>query len=143
MTDAFPITIFHNPDCGTSRNALAMIRAAGYAPTVVEYLKAGWTRPQLERLLAALGLGARDLLRTKGTPAAELGLLAPGVSDAAILDAMVAHPILVNRPIVVTPRGARLARPSEAVLDLLERRPAAFAKEDGEVVIAAPQTPES
>lgn len=133
MTDAFPITIYHNPDCGTSRNVLAMIEAAGYAPTVVPYRETGWTRPQLDQLLAAMGAGPRDILREKGTPAAELGLLGP-VSDEAILDAMIAHPILVNRPIVVTPRGTKLCRPSEAVLDLLDRRPAEFTKEDGEVV---------
>jgi arsenate reductase len=132
MTDDFPITIYHNPDCGTSRNALAMIEAAGYAPTVIEYRKAGWTRSLLTELLAAIGAGPSDLLREKGTPAAELGLLEAG--DEAILDAMVAHPILVNRPIVVTPEGTRLCRPSELVLDLLARRPQAFTKEDGEVV---------
>lgn len=133
MSD-FPITIYHNPACGTSRNALAMIRAAGYEPTVVEYLNAGWTRPLLQALLAAMGAAPRDILREKGTPAAELGLLAPSVADDQLLDAMVEHPILVNRPIVVTPKGAKLARPSEAVLDLLERRPASFTKEDGETV---------
>ena len=122
MSD-FPITVFHNPACGTSRNALAMIRAAGHEPAVVEYLKVGRTRPQLEDLLAAMSARPRDILREKGTPAAELGLLDPAVPDGEILDAMVAHPILVNRPIVVTPKGARLARPSEAVLELLDRRP--------------------
>ncbi|WP_127088912.1 arsenate reductase (glutaredoxin) [Aquabacter cavernae] len=131
---AFPITIYHNPKCGTSRNTLAMIEAAGYAPTVVEYLKTGWTRPLLEHLVGAMGGTARDILREKGTPAAELGLLEPGVSDDALLDAMVAHPILVNRPIVETPLGVRLCRPSERVLDLLERKPDSFTKEDGEVV---------
>jgi arsenate reductase len=135
MTDEFPITIYHNPKCGTSRNALAMIEAAGYAPKVVEYLKLGWTRTQLDGLLAAMGARPRDILREKGTPAAELGLLDPAVDDAAILDAMVAHPILVERPIVVTPKGVTLARPSELVLSLLEKQPAAFAKEDGEVVV--------
>ena len=134
MTDAFPITIYHNPDCGTSRNTLAMIVAAGYAPEVVEYRKTGWTRAQLDELLAALGAKPRDLLREKGTPAAELGLLDPSASDAAILAAMIAHPILVNRPIVVTPKGASLCRPSEAVLPLLDRVPDAFTKEDGEIV---------
>ena len=134
MTDAFPITIYHNPDCGTSRNTLAMVEAAGYAPVVVEYRKTGWTRALLAELLAAMRATARDLLREKGTPAAELGLLDPAVSDDALLDAMVAHPILVNRPIVVTPRGAKLCRPSEAVLGLLDRKPAEFTKEDGEVV---------
>jgi arsenate reductase len=133
-TDPFPITIYHNPDCGTSRNALAMIEAAGYAPAVVDYRSAGWTRPQLAVLLAAMGMAPRDLLREKGTPAAELGLLEAAASDEAIIAAMLAHPILVNRPIVVTPRGTKLCRPSEAVLDLLERKPAEFTKEDGEVV---------
>ncbi len=132
MTDAFPITIHHNPDCGTSRNTLAMIVAAGYAPTVIDYRQTGWTRPQLEGLLAAMGAKPRDILREKGTPAAELGLL--GMSDDAILDAMIAYPILVNRPIVVTPMGTRLCRPSETVLEILDRKPAAFTKEDGEVV---------
>ena len=133
MTD-FPITIYHNPDCGTSRNALAMIETAAYAPRVVEYLRAGWTRPQLEELLAAMSAKPRDILREKGTPAADLGLLDPSVSDETILAAMVAHPILVNRPIVVTPKGTRLCRPSEAVLDLLDHAPETFTKEDGEVV---------
>lgn len=134
MTDPFPITIYHNPDCGTSRNALAMIEAAGYEPSIVEYRKAGWTRSQLDGLLAAMGAAPRDLLREKGTPAAELGLLDSSVSDDAILAAMTTHPILVNRPIVVTPKGTKLCRPSEAVLDLLDRKPAEFTKEDGEVV---------
>lgn len=134
MTDAFPITIYHNPDCGTSRNTLAMIEAAGYTPQIVEYRTAGWTRPQLETLLTAMDAAPRDILREKGTPAAELGLLEASVSGDAILAAMIAHPILVNRPIVVTPRGTRLCRPSEVVLDLLERKPASFTKEDGEVV---------
>ena len=134
MSEDFPITIYHNPACGTSRNALAMIHAAGYEPTVVEYLKAGWTRPLLDDLLVKTGALPRDLMREKGTPAAELGLLAEGVSDDAILSAMIAQPVLVNRPIVVTPKGAALCRPSERVLDLLDRRPASFTKEDGEVV---------
>ena len=133
MSD-FPITIYHNPACGTSRNTLAMIRAAGYEPTVIEYLQAGWTRPQLEGLLAAMEARPRDVLREKGTPAAELGLLDPSKTDDQILDAMIEHPILVNRPIVVTPNGVRLSRPSEAVLDLLDRRPEGFTKEYGEVV---------
>ena len=122
MSD-FPITIYHNPACGTSRNTLAMIRAAGYEPTVIEYLQAGWTRPQIKQLLAAMGTRPRDILREKGTPAADLGLLDPDVMDEQILDAMVEHPILVNRPIVVTPKGVKLSRPSEAVLDLLDRKP--------------------
>jgi arsenate reductase len=133
MSD-FPITIFHNPACGTSRNTVAMVEAAGYEPKVVEYLQTGWTKPQLQELLAAMGAKPRDILRDKGTPASELGLLNPNVSDDAILDAMVEHPILVNRPIVVTPKGVKLARPSEAVLDLLELKPQSFTKEDGEVV---------
>jgi arsenate reductase (glutaredoxin) len=133
MSD-FPITIYHNPDCGTSRNTLAMIEAAGYRPSVVEYRLTGWTRPQLEDLLAAMGARPRDLLREKGTPAAELGLLEPAVDDETLLRAMVDHPILVNRPIVVTPKGVKLCRPSEVVLTLLNRQPPTFIKEDGEVV---------
>ena len=133
MSD-FPITIYHNPDCGTSRNTLAMIEAAGYRPTIIEYLRSGWTESQLGDLLAAMDARPRDLLREKGTPAAELGLLDPGVDDATILRAMIDHPVLVNRPIVVTPKGTRLCRPSEQVLALLDRQPASFTKEDGEVV---------
>jgi len=136
MTDtAFPITIFHNPACGTSRNTVAMVQAAGYAPQVVEYLKAGWTREQLRDLAARSGGSLRALMREKGTPAETLGLLADDVSDERLLDAMVEHPILVNRPIVVTPKGVKLCRPSELVLDLLDRKPEQFSKEDGEVVI--------
>jgi arsenate reductase (glutaredoxin) len=133
MTD-FPITIYHNPDCGTSRNALAMIVAAGYCPTVVEYRAVGWARPQLEALMDAMGISARDLLREKDTPAAELGLLDPSVSEAVIFDVMIVHPILVNRPIVLTPKGVKLCRPSELVLSLLGRMPGEFVKEDGERV---------
>ena len=135
MSDAFfPIVVHHNPGCGTSRNTVAMIEAAGYAPTVVEYLQTGWTKPQLEALFAAMGARPRDVLRAKGTPAVELGLLTDGVSDDTLLEAMVAHPILVNRPIVATPKGVKLCRPSEAVLDLLDQKPTSFTKEDGEVV---------
>lgn len=130
----FPITIYHNPECGTSRNTLAMIEAAGYAPKVLEYRKIGWTRPLLDELFAAMGARPRDVMREKGTPAAELGLLDPSVDDEAIVEAMIAHPILVNRPIVVTPKGAKLCRPSEVVLALLDRLPAEFTKEDGEIV---------
>lgn len=130
----FPIAIFHNPACGTSRNALAMIQAAGYEPAVVEYLEAGWTREQLVHILSEMQATPRDILREKGTPAAELGLLDPNVSDDMLLAAMAEHPILVNRPIVVTPKGVRLCRPSEAVLELLERASETFTKEDGEVV---------
>jgi arsenate reductase len=133
MPDPFPVVIHHNPACGTSRNTLAMIRAAGYAPTVIAYLQTGWTIPQLQDLLAMMGARPRDLLREKGTPAEALGLTAPDVADETLLEAMVEHPILVNRPIVVTPRGAALCRPSERVFDLLERRPESFTKEDGEV----------
>lgn len=134
MTTDFPITIYHNPDCGTSRNALAMITAAGYAPTIVEYRKVGWTLNQLYTLLGAMGASPRDILRDKGTSAAERGLLDRSASDVAILEAMLLDPLLVNRPIVVTPKGTRLCRPSEVVLELLDRRPDAFTKEDGEVV---------
>lgn len=134
MTDDFAITIYHNPDCGTSRNTLAMIEAAGYRPTIVEYRTVGWTRELLEHLVDAMAVRPRELLREKGTPAAELGLLDPTTSDDAILDAMVVLPILVNRPIVVTPKGTRLCRPSEEVMPLLDRLPEHFTKEDGEVV---------
>lgn len=134
MSDAFPITIYHNPDCGTSRNALAMIEAAGYRPHVVEYRVEGWTRSLLVQILAAMEMPPRALLREKGTPAAELGLLDDGVADEEIIAAMVQYPILVNRPVVVTPKGTKLCRPSELVLELLDRRPGSFTKEDGEVV---------
>ena len=134
MTDSFPVTVFHNPACGTSRNVLAMVEAAGYRPEVVEYLKTGWDADQLRALFAEAGLTPREALREKGSPAAELGLLEAGVSDDAILAAMAEHPILVNRPIVKTPKGAALCRPSEAVYDLLQRTPEGFVKEDGEVV---------
>jgi arsenate reductase len=119
----FPITIFHNPACGTSRNVVAMAKAAGYEPKVVEYLKAGWTKDQLKQLATAAGVPLREFLRDRGTPAAELGLLEPTATDDAILEAMVAHPILVNRPIMVTPKGTALCRPSERALDLLENQP--------------------
>ena len=122
MSTPFPITIFHNPSCGTSRKTLEMIRAAGHEPKVVEYLKAGWTRLQLQDLFKAMGARPRDMIREKGSPAAELGLLEPSASDDKILDAMVAHPIMVNRPIVVTPLGSKLTRPAELVLPLLEQR---------------------
>ena len=133
MTD-FPVTVFHNPACGTSRNVLAMVEAAGYRPEVVEYLKAGWGADQLRDLFARAGITPREALREKGSPAAELGLLEADVSDDAILAAMAGHPILVNRPIVKTPKGAALCRPSERVFDLLERRPETFVKEDGQAV---------
>ena len=133
MTD-FPVTIFHNPACGTSRNVVAMVETAGYRPEVVEYLKAGWNVDQLKALFAEAGLTPREAMREKGSPATELGLLDPGTPDTAILAAMVAHPVLVNRPIVRTPRGAALCRPSEKVFDLLEQAPDRFVKEDGQVV---------
>ena len=133
MTD-FPVTVFHNPACGTSRNVLAMVEAAGYRPEVVEYLQAGWTPDQLGALFAEAGVTPREALREKEAVAAERGLLDPAASDAAILAAMVEHPVLVNRPIVRTPKGAAMCRPSERVFDLLERTPDRFVKEDGEVV---------
>ena len=115
----FPIVIYHNPECGTSRKVLALIEAEGFRPTVIEYLKAGWTIGQLQGLFAAAAMTARQALREERSPAAELGLLDPGVSEERLLEAMVAHPILVNRPIVATPKGVRLCRPSELVLSLL------------------------
>ena len=130
------VVIHHNPECGTSRNVLAIIEASGYQPIIIEYLKTGWTRPQLQGLFAAAGLTPREALRTTKSPAAELGLLSETVSDDELLTAMVTHPILVNRPIVCTPKGVRLCRPSEAVLDLLDQRPKGpFYKEDGSVLI--------
>lgn len=132
------VVIHHNPDCGTSRNVLAIIAAAGYSPTIIEYLKTGWTRPQLLGLFAAAGLTPRSALRVSKSPAESLGLLDPSVSDEALLNAMVEHPILVNRPIVCTFKGVRLCRPSEQVLELLERLPPGpFAKEDGTPLIDA------
>jgi arsenate reductase len=133
MTD-FPVTVFHNPGCGTSRNVLAAIRQTGREPEVVEYLKVGWTEARLRDLLTRMGEGPRAILRDKGTPASELGLPDDGVSDEAILAAMVEHPILVNRPIVETPLGVVLARPSERVFEVLDVRPDSFTKEDGEIV---------
>ena len=138
MSPPFPVVIHHNPDCATSRNVLAIVRAAGYAPEVVPYLETGWTRPQLLALFAAAGLTPRQALRESKSPAAALGLLAPGTGDAAIVDAMLLHPVLVNRPIVATPKGVRLCRPSETVLDLLERwPPGPLAKEDGSPLLDA------
>ncbi len=130
------ITIYHNPACGTSRNALAMIRQSGEEPVVVEYLKTPPSRERLVELIKAMGISARALLREKGTPYAELGLADPKWSDDELIDFMLAHPILINRPIVETPLGARLCRPSERVLDVLPNpRIGCFVKEDGEVVI--------
>ncbi|AWC21228.1 Arsenate reductase [Aminobacter sp. MSH1] len=128
------ITIYHNPACGTSRNTLALIRASGEEPVVIEYLKDPPSRDRLVELLGAMKMPPRDLLRQKGTPYGELGLSDPTWSDDQILDFMLAHPILINRPIVETPRGTRLCRPSEAVLDLLDNPVASYTKEDGEVV---------
>jgi arsenate reductase len=113
-------TVYHNPDCGTSRKVLGAIRDAGHEPEVVEYKKAGWTLDQLRRLFAAMGVRPRDVLRVRGTPAEELGLTGPDASDEAILSAMIEHPILVERPIVSGPTGARLCRPAETVHDLLQ-----------------------
>lgn len=138
MSAFFPVVIHHNRECGTSRNVLAIIEAAGYTPTIIPYLETGWTRPQLQVLFAAAGLTPRMALRETKSPAQELGLLEPGVSDEAILGAMLAHPVLVNRPLVATPKGVRLCRPAEVVLDLLERwPPGPLAKEDGSLVLDA------
>lgn len=132
------IVIHHNPGCGTSRNVLAIIEASGEAPVVIEYLKTGWTRPQLLGLFAAADLTPRTALRTTKSPAEELGLLDPSVTDKALLDAMLEHPVLVNRPLVCSPRGVRLCRPSESVLDLLEKLPPGpMDKEDGTPLIDA------
>ena len=128
------VTIYHNPSCGTSRNTLAMIRQSGVEPEVIEYLKTPPSRVRLVELIAAIGTSPRALLREKGTPYAELGLADPKWSDDDLIDTMLAHPILINRPIVATPRGVRLCRPSELVLDLLEKPAGSFTKEDGEVV---------
>ncbi|GGE93792.1 arsenate reductase (glutaredoxin) [Stappia taiwanensis] len=132
------VTIYHNPDCGTSRNTLAMLRAAGERPEVIEYLKTPPSRERLVALLAAMAIPPRQLLRQKGTPYDALGLDDPSLTDDQLIDAMVAHPLLINRPIVETPRGTRLCRPSETVLELLPpgalRR---FTKEDGEVITFA------
>ena len=130
------IVIHHNPACGTSRNVLAIIRAAGTEPVVFDYLAEGWTRPQLLALLAAADLTPRSALRTTKSPAAKLGLLDPGSTDEQSLDAMLAHPVLVNRPIVAAAKGVRLCRPSEAVLPLLDRLPPGpLYKEDGQMIL--------
>jgi arsenate reductase len=130
------VTIYHNPACGTSRNTLAMIRQSGVEPVVIEYLKTPLSREKLVELIKALGISVRALLREKGTPYKELGLDDPKWSDEELIDQMLAHPILINRPIVVTPKGTRLCRPSEAVIDLLDHPVGRFVKEDGEVVEA-------
>ncbi len=132
------ITIYHNPDCETSRNTLAMIRQSGETPLVIEYLKTPPTRARLQQLIAAMGIPVRSLLREKGTPYHQLGLDDPKWTDDELLDLMLAHPILINRPIVETPKGVRLCRPSERVLDILPNPDIGpFVKEDGEVVINA------
>lgn len=132
------ITIYHNPACGTSRNVLALIRNSGEEPTVVEYLKNPPDRATLHALIAAMGVPVRDVLRQKGTPYDDLGLADPKWTDAQLIDFMLQHPILINRPIVVTPLATRLCRPSEAVLEILPRpQQGAFAKEDGEAVVDA------
>jgi arsenate reductase len=142
MTAMSNITIFHNPACGTSRNVLALIRNSGAEPTVIEYLKTPPERERLVELVAALGLPVREVLRRKGTPYDELGLDDPALCDDQLIDAMVAHPVLMNRPIVVTPLGTRLCRPSELVLEILPgRQRGAFSKEDGEAVIDAQGRP--
>ncbi|WP_011578665.1 MULTISPECIES: arsenate reductase (glutaredoxin) [Chelativorans] len=134
------ITIYHNPDCGTSRNTLAMIRQSSEEPEVIEYLKTPPSKERLVELIAAMGITPRDLLREKGTPYAELGLSDPEWTDDELTDFMLAHPILINRPIVVTPLGVTLARPSEAVLEILPNpNIGTFTKEDGEVVSGPPR----
>ncbi|MCB1459430.1 MAG: arsenate reductase (glutaredoxin) [Nitratireductor sp.] len=130
------VVIHHNPECGTSRNVLSIIESAGYQPVVIDYLETGWTRPQLQALFAAAGLTARQALRTTKSPAEALGLLDPETGEEALLDAMVEHPVLVNRPIVCTSKGVKLCRPSETVLDLLDTMPKGpLHKEDGELII--------
>lgn len=132
------ITIYHNPSCGTSRNTLALIRNSGVEPVVIEYLKSPPGKERLQQLVQAMGIGARALLRQKGTPYDELGLSDPKWTEAELIDFMVQHPILMNRPVVVTPLGTRLCRPSEAVLDILPNpQLGAFTKEDGEAVVNA------
>lgn len=134
----FPVVIHHNLDCGTSRNVLAIIRAAGYDPKVIEYVKDGWTRSQLQALFAAAGITPRDALRIQRSPAEELGLTAPEISDDQLLDAMILHPILVNRPLVCTPKGVRICRPAEQVFGLLDRLPPGpFSKENGDEIIGS------
>lgn len=132
------IVVYHNPDCGTSRNVISILKAAGYTPIVIEYLKAGWTRPQLLGLFAAAGLTPKDALRVSKSPAEQMGLTNQSITDDELLSAMVDHPILVNRPIVCSPKGVRLCRPSEAVLDMIDRYPPGpFNKEDGSPLIDA------
>ncbi|MCX2560183.1 arsenate reductase (glutaredoxin) [Acetobacter farinalis] len=130
------ITLYHNPDCGTSRNVLALIRNAGIEPIIIEYLKTPPSRAELRALIDSMGISVRDLLRRKGTPYDDLQLDTPAMTDAYLIDAMMAHPILINRPIVVSPLGTKLCRPSETVLDILPApQQGAFFKEDGEQVV--------
>ena len=136
MSD-FPVRIYHNPVCGTSRNVLGLIRNAGVEPEIIEYLLTPPSRENVLSLVARMGISLRELLRERGTPYAELGLDDPSLTDAQILDAMMANPILINRPIVVTPKGVRLCRPSETVVDLLPPQRGAFTKEDGQPVVDA------
>jgi arsenate reductase len=131
------VIIYHNPQCGTSRNTLGLIRNAGIEPHIVEYVKTPPTRLLLRQLIARMGVSVRDVLREKGTPFQELGLGDPSLTDDQLLDSMMAHPILINRPIVVSPMGVRLCRPSEAVLDILPPQQGEFVKEDGEPVVDA------
>ncbi|EEW26903.1 arsenate reductase (glutaredoxin) [Rhodobacter ferrooxidans] len=133
----FPVRIYHNPACGTSRNVLGLIRNAGVEPEIIEYLSAPPTRAELLDLAARMAMPLRDLLRVNGTPYAELGLADPSLTQEQLLDAMMAHPILINRPIVVTPLGVRLCRPSETVIELLPAQRGAFTKEDGQPVVNA------
>jgi arsenate reductase len=128
------IVIHHNPDCGTSRNVLEMIKASGETPTIIEYLKEGWTKAQLLALFASADITVCEALRTSKSPAEDLGLLEDSVSDETLLNAMIEHPVLVNRPIVCSPKGVRLCRPSEKVLPLLSSEVSQFTKEDGEIV---------
>ena len=138
MPEPVAVAIYHNPACGTSRNVLALIRNAGIEPTVIEYLKTPPDRATLERLIGRMGIRPRDLLRQKGTPYEELGLAAEHWSDSQLIDQMLSHPILINRPIVITPWGVKLCRPSEVVLDILPlSQLGPFAKEDGELLIDA------
>jgi arsenate reductase len=136
----FDVVIYHNPGCGTSRNALGLIRNAGVEPHIIEYLKTPPSRAMLASLIERMGVSVRSVLREKGTPYDDLGLGDEALSDDALLDAMIDHPILINRPIVVSPRGVKLCRPSEAVLDLLPAQRGEFAKEDGEIVVSNAET---
>jgi arsenate reductase len=133
--------IYHNPNCGTSRNTLGLIRNAGVEPHIIEYTKTPPSRPMLVSLIERMGVPVRAVIREKGTPYAELGLSDESLSDDALIDMMIEHPILINRPIVVTPKGVRLCRPSEAVLDLLPPQQGDFRKEDGELVVASQERP--